>query len=143
MAETHEYRTAYADFLQSKEWDYFATVTCRKPRTDTLAFIRDYTSIAETALTGQMRGFVAVEPHQTGMLHIHGLLAYEEYQSFEGRVLHPDADVLQSKFDVVFGRSRVSNINSKKDVAAYCSKYVMKTGRHSGRAFEYDFVGTW
>jgi hypothetical protein len=139
VAETHEIRTAYAEFLQSKEWDYFATVTCRKPRTDTLAFARDLGQITPGIGMPGVRAFWAIEPHRTGMLHAHGLLYYREDFTAGGRPLpHPGADALQSKFGRVFGRSRVDTINSRENVSLYCAKYVT---RATSRGFEYQFQG--
>jgi hypothetical protein len=129
---------AYSEFLQSREWDFFATVTSRSPRKDNLAFIRDFRQIAHNGFPWEYRGFVAVEPHRSGMIHIHSLLYYEQPYTPGGVPwYHPDASSLQSKFNFVFGRSRVDNINSRLDVSNYCSKYILKTDR----GFEYDFIG--
>jgi hypothetical protein len=138
-AATNETRQAYADFLQSRQWDFFATVTSAVPRKDTLAFVRDFDVIAHGHAPGKFRGFVAVEPHRTGMIHIHSLLSYDQSVTPEGRSLyHPEANELQARFNWVFGRSRVDTINSREDVSNYCSKYVTK---REGAGYEYDFIG--
>lgn len=118
-----EYRRALASWLQSQEWDYFFTITCRRERRDRLALLRDVKGeLDEKSYHG--RGFIAIEPHFNGGIHAHGLV-YNHPQAVVGDYAHNAGDFWYSSFQK-FGRSRFSTVKSVESVSAYCAKYVTK-----------------
>ena len=131
-----------SNWLQQYQWDYFLTVTCRWPRRDSIAFIRDIYEILTASETSfwsdphrfhlPYRAFIACEPHRfSNNLHAHGLVT--GFQS-----IYPPS-VFQKALDSRFGRSRVELCRSRGDVAAYCTKYVIKYTDGDN----YDFKGYW
>ena len=130
MAVSYKVGEALAEWLPEYDWQYIFTATCRKPRTDALALMRD---IAEAP--GYERLFVACEPHRfSHNLHAHGLIATPEPASLPWRGpnsgparYEPNtATEFWDKFHHRFGWSRVETIRSMADVSAYCAKYVCK-----------------
>ena len=135
---------ATAEFLQTYNWDYFMTVTPKRPRTDPLAFMRDVwddikppsdlirrlTSCGDDGMA--TRAFLAAEPFFLGHnLHVHGIIA-------------GNSDIrlpwwFQQGLDGHLGRSRVELCNSQAQVASYCSKYVSKFLGGDN----YDYFGDW
>lgn len=127
-AEDARYKRELAAFLQERGWHYFFTGTCRKPRKDRLALLRDAGQTIRNVTNG--RAFIAVEPHTSGLAHFHGLVHTNGVEpGFPATALW---HVLYRRF----GRSKVELIKSQENVAAYCAKYVAK-----GQQFEYDFIG--
>lgn len=126
---------AYSDFLGKFQWDAFYTITCRKPRKDNLAFIRD---IRDTLFAGNeaTRSFVAIEPHKTGMIHAHGLVHWQDGVNLDKPLL---TEYYNEKSRKLFGYSRFSSARSPLAVQMYCSKYVTK----ANRGYDYDFIGDW
>lgn len=131
-----------AAFLQEYPWDYFMTVTCRFPRRDSIALMRDINqalTVAECDLWSNLdkinlpgRIFIACEPHKFSYnLHAHGLI-------WGGPGLYPPK-LLQKTLDKRFGRSQVGVCSSQQQVSSYCSKYVTKRGDGDN----YDFFGNW
>ncbi len=111
----------YAEFLQEHHWDYFLTVTFRKPRMDPYYAIRDVWRCVEDHQA--TRGFLVAEPHISRNLHIHGIVsgAPPEWR--------PEIDlpwVIWNDCFHRFGRSKIDLVRSQGDVAGYCSKYVVK-----------------
>ena len=143
----HLIKSGYSDFLQSYSWQSFYTITCRKPRRDNLAFIRDIdNAIREQSLS--FRSFVAIEPHRTGFIHAHGLLSFDiPLRDPEGIYLGFSHEEINRRFRYNFGFSRDSKIRTltkttngvQTGVLLYCSKYVVKCDR----GYEYDFLGDW
>lgn len=123
------YKGELANFLNSKHWDYFFTVTNRTERKDSLAFVRDVSRCISRLTRG--RAFVAVEPHQSGGIHAHGLIGLP----LVAPVKVPAKCFFQEFYDH-FGRSKVELCNSRQAVANYCAKYVVKSEK-----FEYTFLG--
>ena len=127
-AQDVEYRRSVADFLESKKWHYFFTITFRRPRRDVISIQRD----VKQHLRGFTRGraFIAIEPHKSSLAHVHGLIrSSSPFPNFK-------ASTLWIELFQRFGRSTVSPVRSQHEVAGYCSKYVAK-----GSAYEYDFIG--
>ena len=116
---------ALSDWLQTQSWQYFFTVTCRKPRVDSLALMRDISEV-----DGYSKLFIACEPHRLNRnLHAHGLLATPEPSTLPWRGEHyrPSQPVdFWDKWFHRFGRTRVEPIRGLQDVATYCAKYVTK-----------------
>ncbi len=134
--------SSLSNWLKSYKWDYFLTVTNRRPRRDSIAFMRDINlSLAETenslwsdpdGLHLPIRLFLACEPHKySHNLHAHGLL-----HGLPG--IYPPS-VFEKALGKRFGFSRVSGCRSQDDVAGYCSKYVTKITDGDN----YDFFGHW
>jgi len=119
---------AYASFLQQQSWDYFATVTFRTERKDPYIAVQ---RVIETS-GNPSRGFYAVEPHSTGALHVHAILAYDDMSP---RVKEFMPYTLWSDYFKRFGRSKVERVREQSDVSNYCAKYVTKRG------FHYEFSG--
>lgn len=116
-----------ASWLECLPWDYYWTITCRKPRRDSLAFIRDITN--ELHRQGAIRAFIGCEPHRFNYnLHAHGLLLGQTIAGTRlssGYLPGTTTEVWHELF-CRFGRSRVEHIYSTESVARYCSKYVTK-----------------
>lgn len=90
------------------------------------------------------RGFLGVEPHQSGDLHIHGIVAgyYREVTPGAGLVgwkpeLRLPWEIWGGLFHR-FGRAKVEECNSAEAVTAYCAKYVLKGQKTSDH---YGFFG--
>lgn len=128
-------RQSYAQYLQEQKWDYFITVTFRKRFTDS---IKAHETVWET-LSGLWTGraFLAVERHRypNNACHVHGLV--KGIGGPERVIGRPSFDSfhLWHNLYVNHGRSMVEEVRSVEDVAAYCSKYVVK------RLSEYGFYG--
>ncbi|KKL79983.1 hypothetical protein LCGC14_2009400, partial [marine sediment metagenome] len=113
-------REAYGSYLESLSWDYFVTVTFRKPWRDAIK--------AHEAVWGTLhsecyakRAFLAVERHKypSREVHVHGLIS--DYDgSWRPNVLLP-WDMWEKLFHH-FGRTRVEPIKSPRDVSSYCAK---------------------
>jgi len=114
-------RQDYAEWLQGYNWDYFLTSTFREPRKEPYYAIR--TVWRELKKYGVGRAFLAAEPHQSGDLHIHGIVAGS------GPGWLPDLalpwDIYAGLFKR-FGRAKVGACNSQEAVTGYCAKYLLK-----------------
>lgn len=122
-----EYSDAISTWLQSTPWDYFFTITTRKARRDSVAFIRD---VKAELLRGNQtqKIFVACEPFKLNKdLHAHGLLLQGGQVDSDGSYRNTITTYnLWHDLFRRFGRSRVETINSRRQVANYCTKYVTK-----------------
>lgn len=118
---------ALSDWLQASPWDIFFTITTRKPRRDSLAFIRDIKGNLEQG-NQCSKLFIACEPYRFNRnLHAHGLLLFGGQVDSGGRYFSRDVsyDLWDDLFRK-FGRSRVEHIVSRRQVVNYCVKYVTK-----------------
>ncbi|MBA7673433.1 hypothetical protein ES703_81630 [subsurface metagenome] len=116
-----EIRQQYAEWLQGYNWDYLATITFRSPRREPYYALKH--TWGELGKHNVARAFLGVEPHQSGDLHIHGLLA----GCPPG--WRPEIDLPWQIWDGLFhrfGRARVEACNTREAVTAYCSKYILK-----------------
>jgi hypothetical protein len=131
-----------SDFIQEYAWRDFITVTPRRPRRDSIAFIRDIWNVITAkenrfwsnpdGLQLPYRAFLACETFKFQKnLHCHGLINGLSYMY--------SPSTLQAALDYYIGRSRVENCRSHQDVAAYCSKYASKWSDGDN----YDFLGAW
>ncbi|MBA7544150.1 hypothetical protein ES705_36498 [subsurface metagenome] len=122
-------RQQYAEWLQGYHWDYFVTATFRSPRIEPYYALKHVWGELRNHFVA--RAFLGVEPHQSGDLHIHGILAGR------GEGMRPDIalpwDIWAGLFKR-FGRARVDACNSHEGVTAYCSKYILK---QQGRVADY------
>jgi len=123
----NEIQRSYSEFLTSYPWRWFTTITYRKSRQDPFAASRDVCALLRSKACIQ-RGFVATEPHKSGLVHHHCLLQPYFTTSYTARTL-------QDSLNVIFGRSSCRLVNSQPDVSHYCSKYVTKQMAY------YEFIG--
>jgi hypothetical protein len=115
-----------SDWIQSYQWDYFVTVTPRRPRRDSIAFLRDLSYNLKKGPSNCKRAFLAAEPFRfQHNLHVHGLVALGNENVYYGY-----SQPWQFEFDFrrQFGISRVEKIRGRHQVAEYCAKYVTKWG---------------
>jgi len=116
-----EVRQQYAEWLQGYNWDYFLTSTFRSPRKEPYYALKHVWH--ELKGHNVSRAFLAVEPHQSGDLHIHGLV------SGRGPGWRPELDLPWDIWKGLFkrfGRAKVGACNSQEAVSGYCSKYLLK-----------------
>jgi len=131
---------ALTGYIKSYNWDYFFTITTKRPRRDEIAFVRDirnfFTNENVFEAAGIKRSFVALEPFRFRRdLHAHGLIA-GDFKWEPALSLPWD---IQTSLEKKFGRSRVELCRSQDDVSGYCAKYVTKWGTGDN----YDFLGNW
>lgn len=129
-------KQAYADYLQTFEWTHFYTLTFRRERRDVLAASRDVKEFFREKAYFQ-RAFVAVEPHTTGALHVHGLGYTAPPVPAGVRWAENYATDMWRDAFKRFGRNKVEPIRGHHEAAAYCAKYVVK----ELGGFDYDFYG--
>lgn len=121
-----------SNWIQTYTWDYFITITTRRPRRDAIALMRDIweeLTLPENQYWSNpdklhlpCRGFLACETFAySHNLHCHGLIAGIPHALYLPRVI-------QKPLDHRFGRSRVESVKSVGKVSSYCSKYVTKLG---------------
>lgn len=135
----NENQNIWSDYLSNPKWgwDYFATITFRQPRRDSLfnaaTIWRVLCSGAQTR-----RAFLISEPHTTGMLHYHGLLRTKRNWLSDGFQNAGDYKLL---CEHSFGNSRVEPIRSMAEVSGYISKYVTKA--IDSPLVDYYLLGDW
>lgn len=115
-------RGHYSEWLQEHHWDYFLTITYRQPRKEPYYALQQGWHCLERHGAG--KAFLVAEPHQTGMLHLHGIV------SGVSPTMRPPLSLpwdIWSDLHRKFGRSQVAPIREIGGVAAYCSKYVLKS----------------
>lgn len=118
---TEDLRTAYAGWLQQYQWDYFFTTTFRSPRREPYYALKNVWSELEKHRVA--RAFIGVEPHRTGDLHLHGILAGLGADWVLGIDLPSN---IWSALFKRFGRSKVEACNNHDAVSLYCAKYILK-----------------
>jgi len=114
-------RQDYAQWLQSYHWDYFLTSTFREPRKEPYYALQAVWH--ELKRHSVARAFLAVEPHESGDLHIHGILAGA------GPGWKPELELPWDIWDGLykrFGRAKVEACDSQERVSSYCAKYLLK-----------------
>lgn len=113
-------RQAYAEWLQSYNWDYFLTSTFKRPRKEPYYATQAVWATLQEHNAG--RAFLVAEPFQSGDLHVHGVVAGYPPPS-EGMDL--PWEVWGHLFHK-FGRAKVEACNSQEAVSLYCAKYILK-----------------
>lgn len=126
-------KLAYSEFLQSLPWDLFFTATFRSPRKEPYYAINHVSNTLRTC--NAARQFIACEPHSSGDLHLHGLLANSRI-SGHAELLSPH-EIWGTLFKK-YGRAKVEFCNNQAAVANYCAKYVVK---ETNKWDHYEFVG--
>jgi hypothetical protein len=122
-------REQYAEWLQGYRWDYFMTATFRSPRKDALPALKHvWHELRERHNVA--RAFLVVEPHQSGDLHLHGILAGSRVEG--GGYFGQDSNNMDTPSGTWeglfkrFGRAKVEPCNNHEAVSMYCSKYLLK-----------------
>jgi hypothetical protein len=125
-------REEYAKFLQRYYWDDIITVTFRGPRKEPYYAAKAVWS--ELSKHCAVRAFIAIEPFQSGDLHLHGIVAGISPPWYPRMSLPWDIwDGLFKRF----GRSKVEACNSAEKVTMYCAKYILK---QQSRVCDYYYV---
>lgn len=135
-------KSAMAEYLKSYRWDDFITVTFDPEKSYTKTGRKEpyyasktvWNELAEN--NNVARAFIAVEPHQSGDLHIHGLIAGSIRSN--GNLIYPENVIWQNLFDK-YGRSKVEKCRDVPAVTDYCAKYILK--QQSRVCDYYNFYG--
>ena len=128
-------RESYSEFLQRYHWDYFFTTTFRSPRREPYYAMKNVYTTLKRHNVG--RAFIGVEPHSSGDLHCHGVMAGYPPE------WKPEIDLpwnIWTSLHRRFGRSKVEACNSQAKVSSYCSKYILKA--QSSALDHYGLFGT-
>jgi len=161
---TQKEREQYSEWLQTYRWDYFLTATfdpgkgCAIHAKGESQYVMDrvtgqavrseYTRgrkepySALKAVSGELvkhnvaRAFLVAEPHQSGDLHIHGIVAGSVRN---GRNLMESPGEIWSALFKRFGGAKVEPVHGAGQVCMYCSKYVLK--QQSRTADYYEVYG--
>ena len=112
---------SYSDWLQRYHWEYFFTSTFREPRREPYYAMKAVW--AELSKYYVARAFIGVEPHNSGDLHLHGIIAGRG-EGWKPEIRLP-WEIWHGLFKR-FGRAKVEACNSQEKVSAYCSKYILK-----------------
>lgn len=131
----YDTKKQYAEWLKEYNWDYFMTATFRKPRREPYYALQHVWY--ELKRHWVARAFMGVEPHQSGDLHIHGIIAGSP-PGWKPEIALP-WDIWQGLFKR-FGRARVEACNTREAVSLYCAKYVLK--QQSRVVDYYDVFGS-
>lgn len=114
-------REEYAEWLKGYNWDYFMTVTFRKAKKEPYYALESvYRELRNFYVA---RAFLGCEPHQSGDLHIHGILSGAA-PGWKPEISLP-WEIWNGLFKR-FGRSKVEACNSAEAVSSYCAKYILK-----------------
>lgn len=135
LRRTGRTRQEYAEFIQGYNWDYFLTSTFRSPRKEPYYALKHVYN--ELSRGNVKRAFLVAEPHESGDLHIHGIVAGAG--AFEGAKLKPEIELpwqLWGRLFKRFGRAKVEACNTRQAVALYCAKYVLKQQSRSSDYYE-------
>lgn len=106
-------------------WDYFITVTFKSPRKEPYYALKTVWNTLHKDHFAQ-RGFLVAEPHQSGDLHIHGLIAGNR-PGWKPE-LHLPWDI-KANMDKKYGWTQCEALKSHKAVSNYCAKYLLKQQR--------------
>jgi len=110
----------WLEFLDVVEWDWFLTITFKRPRKDPYLALNS----VETAIRSvysHPTAFLGAEYHRSGDVHVHGL-----YKLCSACQLKDDSFALWSTLFDRLGRSEVVPPRKKADVVKYTTKYCTK-----------------
>lgn len=107
--------------MRKYEWEYFFTTTFRSPRREPYYALKHVQHALQDCNCA--RGFLGAEPHKSGDLHVHGIVAGRP-PGWEPSIALPW--VIFDRLEKRFGRSKVEACNSSMAVTSYCSKYILK-----------------
>ena len=116
---TRDAQTGWLELLSRVEWDYFITVTFRKPRKDAYLALNAVENALQ--LHPEAVAFLGSEFHSSGTVHAHGLVHYP-WPSPDGL----RKSLLWRRFYERLGRSEVVSPWKQADVNQYVTKYCTK-----------------
>jgi len=126
----------YANYLMSFDWDAFYTQTFRNRRNDGHNSVNACWHYLENKL-GWTKGFVAVESHRLGGVHLHCLLSNELADWSQGNPVRSQYIQTKSYMQKAFGWNHIESARNQATVSLYCAKYVCKDNG------DYYFLGHW
>jgi len=110
----------WQELLDRYHWDWFLTITFKKPRKDVILALNSVESGLKRFYSHPTY-FVAAEYHQEGTVHVHGLFRW-----CRGCLSEGNASLLWQQLFSSFGRSEVRTPILKADVIKYTTKYCTK-----------------
>ena len=113
----------YSEWLANEKWDYFFTGTFRDGSFTVNGARRACERFFKGLQTKELVVLFIESGSLYGEVHVHGLLRFLPLQK-------PSAEYLWKRWFKQYGRAKVEVINSRKDVAEYCCKYVTKEMTH-------------
>jgi len=122
--QQEEYSHHMADWLLTKEWDYFLTATFKVPENRPDRAVARVRHVLESLPPG--RAFLASEPFDKGDYHVHGLYHFSRYWAAALPSYHLSGTTIFQALYQGLGRARVEAVNSPLAVTGYCAKYVTK-----------------
>jgi hypothetical protein len=132
-----EAKQTYADWLNGYSWDSFLTATFKRPRKEPYYALQSVWRVIHEQGVG--RAFLCAEPHQSGDLHIHGIMS-GLVKTMSGESHYQGDQAVWSRLFNTFGRAKVEPVRSCEDVAGYCAKYILK--EQTRAADYYEVFGT-
>lgn len=136
----HSLQVEYANYLLGYEWDAYYTQTFKRRRNDSINAAIATWSVLENRLQWT-KGFVAVEKHKLGGVHLHCLLNNDlrDWTNIHSAVrdLGIQKSATKRYMDKAFGFSHISSARNQVTVNLYCAKYVTKSDG------DYFFLGHW
>lgn len=115
-------REQYADWLTRYNWEDFITITYKSPRREPYYALKHAWTTLKSH--GARTGFLVAEPHQTGFLHLHGLISGPP---------PPWRPPLELPWDIEqdlrkrYGISGVRPVREVGGASGYCAKYILKS----------------
>lgn len=114
-------REKYAAYLQEYYWEDFFTITFRSPRKEPYYAAKSIWN--ELVRYNVKKAFIAIEPHQSGDLHAHGIMSGNIRGWLPEMALPWD---IWGGVHKRFGRSKIEACNSPEAVTMYVTKYLLK-----------------
>ena len=111
---------AWGKWLSLREWDWFLTITFKRPRKDVILALNAVENALKSVYS-HPTAFLGAEYHRSGDVHVHGLFKLCRSCRLEDTTLH-----LWSALFNRLGRSEVVPPRHKADVIKYTTKYCTK-----------------
>jgi len=127
----NERQIDYANYLMSFDWDTYHTQTFKRCRHDGTNAAIAFWGVLEDRLQAT-RGFISVERHRLGGVHLHSLVSYDLTPRGE---LRNTMSRVKKYCDKAFGFTNIQAPINQATVSLYCAKYVTKADG------EYFFLG--
>lgn len=112
-------QSGWAEWLSGVDWDWFLTVTFKRPRKDVILALNAVEN-AINSVYSHSTAFLGAEYHRSGDVHIHGLFKLPEGHR------HNDSNWLWATLFERLGRSEVVPPRQAADVILYTTKYCTK-----------------